>query len=131
MGTAEVRRGPEASAILAKYLALQPAHRNVVPEYISLMRELNWDAYDIHVHVVTDAGPYAYPQTLYADQTTASGLLNETYKKMFDRNMPVGTVWPEMVERLNRILASAAGDVPVETVTWRRRMADAGVRHCL
>lgn len=111
--------GPEANAILAKYLGLQPAHRDVVPEYISLMRELNRDLYDIHVHVFTDAGPYAYPQTLYADQTTANSLLNEAYEKIFDRNMPVGTVWPEMVERLNRILAQTAGGVQVETVTWQ------------
>lgn len=111
--------GPEANAIKAKYLGLQPSHRDVVPEYIGLMRELNRNVYDIDVHVFTDAGAYASPQINYAQQDLAAGLLNEAYEKIFDRNESVGSVWPEMVGRLNRILALNAGDVPEETVVWQ------------
>lgn len=110
--------GPIANEIKAKYLALQPSHRDVVPEYIGLMQELNRDVYDINVHVFTDAGPYAQPQLLYAQQDIANGMLNEAYTKIFDQNQAVGTVWPEMIERMNRILASTGREVEKESITW-------------
>lgn len=111
--------GPVANEILAKYLALQPAHRDVVPEYISLMRELNRDVYDINVHVFTDAGSYAHPQTLYADQTLANSLLNEGYTKIFDEHAAVGTVWPDIVNRMNVVLASAGQEATQDVVEWQ------------
>lgn len=113
--------GYEANAIKAKYLALQPAHRDVVPEYIGLMQELNRDVADVNVHVFTDAGPYAHPQLLYAQQDIANGLLNEAYTRIFDNREPAGPVWSDMVSRLNTVLASTGEMSELEIVTWQGR----------
>lgn len=110
--------GPRANEVLAKYLALQPAHRDVVPEYISLMRELNRDAYDIDVHVFTDAGPYAYPKLYYAQPDLAEGVLADAYTRIFDNREPVGSVWSEAIERMNRLLATAARSTGPQQVAW-------------
>lgn len=98
--------GPEANRIRAQYVALQPAHRQVVPEYLRLMQRLNRDARSVNVHVFTDASPYAHPQMLYADQKTADSILNAAYSAIFDKNQPARSVWLEAVERLNVSLAS-------------------------
>lgn len=111
--------GPEANAIKAKYLALQPAHRDVVPEYIGLMQELNRNVADIDVHVFTDAGPYAHPQLLYSQQDIANGLLNEAYTRIFDNREPAGPVWSDMVNRLNMVLAATGEMSELELVTWQ------------
>ena len=75
-----------ANEILAKYLGLQPAHCDVVPEYISLMRLLNRDVYEINMHVFTDAGPYAYPQLLYSEVELANRIIYVAYTKILDEN---------------------------------------------
>lgn len=111
--------GPEANAIKAKYLALQPAHRDVVPDYIGLMRDMNRQAYDVNVHVFTDAGPYAHPQLLYSQQDVVNGMLNEAYTNIFDHNEPIGTVWPETIERMNRVLAASDREYDVEHIVWQ------------
>lgn len=111
--------GPEANEIKAKYLGLQPAHRDVVPEYIGLMQELNRDVFNIHAHVFTDAGPYAHPQLLYSQQDVANGLLNEAYRRIFDEREAVGTVWPDMVSRLNVVLASTGDMSELQLVSWQ------------
>lgn len=98
--------GPEANEILAKYLALQPAHRDIVPQYLGLIQDLNTDVRSIHAHVFTDAGPYAHPQLLYANQEVASSIINEAYNKIFEENQPAGPIWSEAIERLNRALAA-------------------------
>jgi len=113
--------GPEANAIKAKYLGLQPAHRDVVPEYIGLMQELNRDVSNVNVHVFTDAGPYAYPQTLYAQQDVASNLLNEAYTRIFDNREAAAAVWPDMVRRLNLVLAATGDMSSLELVSWQGR----------
>lgn len=111
--------GPVANEILAKYLGLQPAHRDVVPEYISLMRSLNRDVYEINMHVFTDAGPYAYPQLLYSQVDLANRIIYEAYTKILDENQPAGPVFTEAIQRLNRILTSSGAVGTIETVTWR------------
>lgn len=113
--------GPEANAIMAKYVALQPANRRVVPEYIRLMRQMNHDVYDINVNVFTDAGPYAYPQYLYSNQEVAESIIGDAVKRIFDKGEPVRPVWMEAIERLNRILATATKHIDIsdpQTVTW-------------
>lgn len=111
--------GPVANEILAKYLGLQPAHRDVVPEYISLMRELNHDVSEIHMHVFTDAGPYAYPQLLYSEVELANRVIYEAYSKILDENQPAGPVFTEAIQRLNRILAQGDREAAVEEVVWQ------------
>lgn len=110
--------GPTANEIMAKYLALQPAHRDVVPEYIDLMRELNRDAREIDVHVFTDAGPYAYPKLYYAQPDLAEGIIADAYRKIFDNYEPVGPVWSEAITRLNRMLATVSQPTGPRSITW-------------
>jgi regulation of enolase protein 1 (concanavalin A-like superfamily) len=113
--------GPEANAIKAKYVALQPANRRVVPEYIRLMRSLNRDLYEVDVHVFTDAGPYAYPQPLYSNQEAASSLIGDLVTRIIDRNQPARSVWMEGIERLNRILATVIQHIDIsmpEPLSW-------------
>ena len=73
-------------------MALQPAHRDAVPEYIGLMQELNRDVADVNVHVFTDADP-AHPQLLYA-QTSPTGY-GQAYTRIFDNRAggPCGPTW--------------------------------------
>jgi multiple sugar transport system substrate-binding protein len=97
--------GPEANRIRAQYVALQPAHRQVVPEYIRLMQVLNRDAKSVDVQIFTEAAPFAYPQMLYADQKTADTVLNAAYNAILEKNQPARSVWLEAVERLNKSLA--------------------------
>lgn len=111
--------GPVANEILAKYLGLQPAHRDVVPEYISLMRLLNRDVSEIHMHVFTDAGPYAYPQLLYSEVELANRVIYEAYTKILDENQPAGPVFTEAIQRLNRILAADGREIEIEDVAWQ------------
>lgn len=113
--------GPEANAIMAKYVALQPANRRVIPEYIRLMRQMNHDVYDINVNVFTDAGPYAYPQYLYSNQEVAESIIGDALRRVWDKNEPARPVWMEAIQRLNRILATATKHIDVsdpESVTW-------------
>ena len=111
--------GPVANEILAKYLGLQPAHRDVVPEYISLMRLLNRDVYEINMHVFTDAGPYAYPQLLYSEVELANRIIYEAYTKILDENQPAGPIFTEAIQRLNRILGAGEREIAVEEVAWQ------------
>jgi len=113
--------GPIANEIMAKYVALQPAHRDVAPEYLNIMRELNTQAYDINIHVFTDAGAYAIPEIVYADHVNGETIIKEAYSRIFDQNKPVGPTWFEAIERLNRTMAS----IPTtkEDVQWESKLA--------
>lgn len=110
--------GPVANEIMAKYVALQPAHRDIAPTYIDVMRELNTQAYDVDVHVFTDAGPYAYPEVIYSEPVAADSILYDAYVRILDQNRPVGPTWKEAIERLNRVLASTAQGPVVKTIEW-------------
>lgn len=113
--------GPTANAIMARYVALQPANRAVVPEYIRLMRAMNRNVYDINVHVFTDAGPYASPQYLYSNQEAAETIIGEALRRVIDDNEPARPVWMEAMERLNRVLATELRHVEEstpESVSW-------------
>lgn len=98
--------GPEANEIRAKYVALQPAHREVIPEYINLMRALNREASEVDVHVFTDAAPYAYPQMFYSDQAMADSLMRAATIAIFDNMEPVRSTWLDTIRRLNSHLAT-------------------------
>lgn len=99
--------GPEANEIRARYVALQPAHREVIPEYISLMQALNTDARQLNVHVFTDIAPFAYPQAFYSDQSRADQLFREATIAIFDNQQPVASTWQETIRRLNAHLSTS------------------------
>lgn len=98
--------GPEANEIRAKYVALQPAHREVIPEYISLMQSLNSEARYLNVNAFTDVAPWAYPQPFYTDQAAADRFIREATVAIFDNHQPVASTWRETIRRLNAHLSS-------------------------
>ncbi|MGI6166143.1 MAG: extracellular solute-binding protein [Limnochordia bacterium] len=111
--------GPVANEIKAKYLALQPAHRDIAPEYLDIMRELNTEAYDINAFVFTDAGPYALPEVIYADHMNGEAITKDAYVKIFDQNQPAGPIWSEAIERLNSVMASAPTGPVKRSIVWQ------------
>lgn len=99
--------GPVANEIRAKYVGLQPAHREVIPSYIGLMREINRDVYHIDVHVFTDAASYAYPQYFYPEQGVVHDVFNEAYRAIFVYKQPVRSTWLDAIRRVNAIIQEA------------------------
>jgi len=110
--------GPVGNEIKAKYLALQPAHRDVAPEYLNLIRELNTQIYDIDAFVFTDAGAYAIPEPLYADAESGRQILTDAYVKIFEENKPVGPTWSDAIDRLNRSLAFVSEGPVIKSIIW-------------
>ncbi|MCK9221389.1 MAG: extracellular solute-binding protein [Limnochordia bacterium] len=111
--------GPMANEIKAKYLALAPAHRDVAPEYLDLMRVLNMDVYDINTFVFTDAGAYAHPEVIYSDPMVSERAFKDAYTKIFDQGAPVGPTWSEAIAAMNRTLASTAQGPVRREVKWQ------------
>lgn len=109
----------EANEIKAKYLGLQPAHRDAVPEYIGLMQEVNRDVYDLDLFVYAEAGAYAHPEVIYADPVLGESILKEVYTKVLDENQPAGPVLAEAIERLNRGLTATAQGPVIERIAWQ------------
>lgn len=110
--------GPEANEIKAKYLGLQPAHRDAVPEYIGLMQEVNRDVYDLDLFVFAEAGAYAHPEVIYSDPVLSESILKEVYTNVLDNNQPAGPTLEEAIGRLNRGLAASAQGPVIERIDW-------------
>ena len=110
--------GREANEIKAKYLGLQPAHRDAVPEYIGLMQEVNRDVYDLDLFVYAEAGAYAHPEVIYADPILGESILKELYIKVLDENQPVAPTLEDAIARLNRGSAAVDRGPVVRSVQW-------------
>ena len=109
--------GPTANEVLAKYLALQPAHRDVVPEYISLMRSSTGTP--TTSTCTCSPTPARTPiQSSITPNRTSRKVLADAYRRIFHNREPVGSVWPEAIERLNRLLATAARSTGPQQVAW-------------
>lgn len=97
---------PYTSTLLAKN-GLQPARREVVPQYLDLVKSQSPRATGVNLHVFTDAGAYAYPQYLYTDQGQADKIMGAAFSAIFDKQAAVKGTWTKAIEQLNNVLAGA------------------------